>query len=114
MIVSVPNTHTHEIAHKAEQLHEGRGESATDRVLTLLIATENADLEHALEIMNSVSRERSCRVVAIVPNTDPADQSGESEPNTTEVAAEVSASHDNPAVDLTGGPNDPNDSNLNV
>ena len=84
------------------------------RVLTLLIATEDADLEHALEIANSASREHPCRVIAVVPDTNPADQSGEGEPNAAEVAAEVSASRDNPAVDLTDGPNDPNDSNLNA
>ena len=83
-------------------------------MLTLLIATEDADLEHALEIANSASREHPCRVIAVVPDTNPADQSGEGEPNAAEVAAEVSASRDNPAVDLTDGPNDPNDSNLNA
>ena len=38
MIIDMPNTRTREIAHKIEQLHEERGESATGRVLTLLIA----------------------------------------------------------------------------
>lgn len=114
MIIDMPNTRTREIAHKIEQLHEERGESATGRVLTLLIATEDADLEHALEIANSASREHPCRVIAVVPDTNPADQSGEGEPNAAEVAADVSASRDNPAVDLTDGPNDPNDSNLNA
>ena len=97
MIIDMPNTRTREIAHKIEQLHEERGESATGRVLTLLIATEDADLEHALEIANSASREHPCRVIAVVPDTNPADQSGEGEPNAAEVAAEVSASRDNPA-----------------
>ena len=41
MIIDMPNTRTREIAHKIEQLHEERGESATGRVLTLLIATED-------------------------------------------------------------------------
>ena len=81
MIIDMPNTRTREIAHKIEQLHEERGESATGRVLTLLIATEDADLEHALEIANSASREHPCRVIAVVPDTNPADQSGEGEPN---------------------------------
>ena len=83
-------------------------------IVAALIATEDADLEHALEIANSASREHPCRVIAVVPDTNPADQSGEGEPNAAEVAAEVSASRDNPAVDLTDGPNDPNDSNLNA
>ena len=84
MIIEMPNTRTREIAHKIEQLHEERGESATGRVLTLLIATEDADLEHALEIANSASREHPCRVIAVVPDTNPADQSGEGEPNAAE------------------------------
>ena len=32
MIIDMPNTRTREIAHKIEQLHEERGESATGRV----------------------------------------------------------------------------------
>ena len=44
MIIDMPNTRTREIAHKIEQLHEERGESATGRVLTLLIATEDGSL----------------------------------------------------------------------
>lgn len=59
------------------------------------------------------SREHPCRVIAVVPDTNPADQSGEGEPNAAEVAAEVSASRDNPAVDLTDG-RTTNDSNLNA
>ena len=70
MIIDMPNTRTREIAHKIEQLHEERGESATGRVLTLLIATEDADLEHALEIANSASREHPCRVIAVVPDSN--------------------------------------------
>ena len=31
MIIDMPNTRTREIAHKIEQLHEERGESATGR-----------------------------------------------------------------------------------
>ena len=96
MIIEMPNTRTREISQKIDELHEERGESATGRVLTLLIATEDADLEHALEIANSASREHPCRVIAVVPDTNPADQSGEGEPNAAEVAAEVSASRDNP------------------
>ncbi|MFR2314046.1 MAG: hypothetical protein ACLS6O_05255 [Bifidobacterium sp.] len=53
----MPNTAPRDCA-QIEQLHEERaGESATGRALTLLIATEDADPEHALEIANSASRE---------------------------------------------------------
>ena len=114
MIIDMPNTRTREIAHKIEQLHEERGESATGRVLTLLIATEDADLEHALEIANSASREHPCRVIAVVPDTDPVARSADGEPDAAEAAAEVSVDRDNPAVDLTDGPNAPSGSNLNA
>lgn len=111
MIIDMPNTRTREIAHKIEQLHEERGESATGRVLTLLIATDDTNLEHALEVANSASREHPCRVIAVVPDTAHSSESND-EPNASEVAAEVSANRDNPAVDLTDGSADPNDSNL--
>ena len=52
MIIDMPNTRTREIAHKIEQLHEERGESATGRVLTLLIATEDG-----VEILNHDNKE---------------------------------------------------------
>lgn len=113
MIIDMPNTRTREIAHKIEQLHEERGESATGRVLTLLIATDDTNLEHALEVANSASREHPCRVIAVVPDTAHSSESND-EPNASEVAAEVSANRDNPAVDLTDGSADPNDSNLNA
>ena len=44
MIIEMPNTRTREISQKIDELHEERGESATGRVLTLLIAPEDADL----------------------------------------------------------------------
>ena len=67
MIIEMPNTRTREIAHKIEQLHEERGESATGRVLTLLISTTEDELEQALELANAASREHPCRVIAISP-----------------------------------------------
>ncbi|MBT1173328.1 glucose-6-phosphate dehydrogenase assembly protein OpcA [Bifidobacterium sp. MA2] len=98
MIIDMPNTRTREIAHKIEQLHEERGESATGRVLTLLIATDDADLEHALAIANAASREHPCRVIAIVPDRTPdADAAGDDDVKAMEKT-------DNPAVDLTDGP----------
>ena len=95
MIIDMPNTRTREIASRIEQLHEERGESATGRVLTLLIATEETDLEHALTVANMASREHPCRVIAIVPDTA-----------RREDGVQVSAMErtDDPAIDLTDGP----------
>ena len=52
-----------------DELHEERGEAALGRVLTLLISTNEASLEHDLEVANSASREHPCRVIAIAPNS---------------------------------------------
>ncbi|MBT1174131.1 glucose-6-phosphate dehydrogenase assembly protein OpcA [Bifidobacterium sp. LC6] len=107
MIIDLPNTRTREIAHKIEQLHEERGESATGRVLTLLISADDSELEHALEVANAASREHPCRVIAIVPDThyeaDAAD--------TADAGAKAMEKTDNPAIDLTDGPAE---SNLNA
>ena len=108
MIIDMPNTRTREIAHKIEQLHEERGESATGRVLTLLIATDDADLEHALAIANAASREHPCRVIAIVPDMSNRDQAGDSagsgSGNGGDGEVKAMEKTDNPAVDLTDGP----------
>lgn len=100
MIIDMPNTRTREIAHKIDELHEERGESATGRVLTLLIAADDADLEHALEVANAASREHPCRVIAIVPDTSRRDAA------TADGGDGVKAMEktDNPAIDLTDGP----------
>lgn len=118
MIIDLPNTRTREIAHKIEQLHEERGESATGRVLTLLIATDDSELEHALEIANAASREHPCRVIAIVPDTEhhddgdaiAADHAG-AEASDDSAGAKPMEKTDNPAIDLTDGPAE---SNLNA
>ncbi|PJM77713.1 glucose-6-phosphate dehydrogenase assembly protein OpcA [Bifidobacterium felsineum] len=104
MIIDLPNTRTREIAHKIEQLHEERGESATGRVLTLLISADDSELEHALEVANAASREHPCRVIAIVPDTD-------YEADTAEAGVKAMEKTDNPAIDLTDGPAE---SNLNA
>ena len=71
MILDMPNTRTREIAGKIDELHKERGESATGRVLTLLISTEASELERALEVANTASREHPCRVIAVVPDLNP-------------------------------------------
>ena len=57
MIIDMPNTRTREISRKIDELHEERGESATGRVLTLLISTNEDELEYSLELANAASRE---------------------------------------------------------
>ncbi|MBT1181392.1 glucose-6-phosphate dehydrogenase assembly protein OpcA [Bifidobacterium sp. CP2] len=100
MIIDMPDTRTREIAHKIDELHEERGESATGRVLTLLIATQDDDLEHALEVANAASREHPCRVIAIVPDTSRRDGDADD--------VKAMEKTDNPAIDLTDGPAESN------
>lgn len=69
MIITLKNTRTREISNKIDELHEERGEAALGRVLTLLIATDEGELEHALEVANAASREHPCRVIAVVPQS---------------------------------------------
>lgn len=99
MIITLPNTRTREISRKIDELHEERGEAALGRVLTLLIATDEGELEHALEVANAASREHPCRVIAIVP------QSGKAAKAAAKASESASAAvdGDSSAVDPTGG-----------
>ena len=69
MIIIMQDTETRESSAKIDELHEERGEAALGRVLTLLISTTEASLEHDLEVANSASREHPCRVIAIAPSS---------------------------------------------
>ncbi|MDF7640784.1 glucose-6-phosphate dehydrogenase assembly protein OpcA [Bifidobacterium sp. ESL0784] len=69
MIIKMPDTETSAIARKIDELHQERGEAGNDRVLTLIISTDEQELENALRIANSAGREHPCRVIAIVPNS---------------------------------------------
>ncbi|MCO6559440.1 MAG: glucose-6-phosphate dehydrogenase assembly protein OpcA [Bifidobacterium sp.] len=69
MIIKMPDTETSAIARKIDELHQERGEAGNDRVLTLIISTDEQELENALKIANSAGREHPCRVIAIVPNS---------------------------------------------
>ncbi|MDF7664482.1 glucose-6-phosphate dehydrogenase assembly protein OpcA [Bifidobacterium sp. ESL0763] len=69
MIIKMPDTQTSAIARKIEELHQKRGEAGNDRVLTLIISTDEKELENALKIANFAGREHPCRVIAIVPET---------------------------------------------
>ena len=64
MIITLQDTETREISAKIDELHEERGEAALGRVLTLLISTNEAELEHDLEVANNASREHPCRNLA--------------------------------------------------
>lgn len=102
MIITMKNTETREISAKIDELHEERGEAAQGRVLTLLISTDEKELEHALSLANAASREHPCRVIAIVPQSGKAARKAEEE----EVEAaqeEKSAEAKAAAVDPTGG-----------
>ena len=82
MIITMKNTETREISAKIDELHEERGEAALGRVLTLLISTNEASLEHDLEVANSASREHPCRVIAIAPNSRKMDADTDGQPHT--------------------------------
>jgi glucose-6-phosphate dehydrogenase assembly protein OpcA len=69
MIIKMPNTQTSAIARKIDELHQQRGEAGNDRVLTLIISTDEQELENALKIANFAGQEHPCRVIAIVPET---------------------------------------------
>ena len=71
MIINLPNTNTSKISAKIDELHEERGESATGRVLTLLIDTTLKELENALNAANAASREHPCRAVSYTHLTLP-------------------------------------------
>lgn len=66
MIIDMPHTCTRDVGRKVTELHKKRGESATGRVLTLLISVDSSEVEHALEIVNRASREHPCRVIAVL------------------------------------------------
>ena len=97
MIIEMPNTRTREISQKIDELHEERGESATGRVLTLLISTTEDELEQALELANAASREHPCRVIAISPRRgNGARKPVEGAPKPTE---DADAAYDNSNLD---------------
>ncbi|HJD88442.1 MAG TPA: glucose-6-phosphate dehydrogenase assembly protein OpcA [Bifidobacterium animalis] len=68
MILTLTDTQTDEISAKIDELHEERGEAALGRVLTLVVATDEKNLESSLCIANEASRDHPCRVIAICPS----------------------------------------------
>ncbi|NEG69341.1 glucose-6-phosphate dehydrogenase assembly protein OpcA [Bifidobacterium choloepi] len=69
MIITMKDTETNEISAKLNDLHEERGEAVLGRVLTLVIMTDEDNLEESLRLANEASREHPCRVIAIAPST---------------------------------------------
>ncbi len=69
MIITLRDTETSTISEKIDTLHEERGEVALGRVLTLLILTDEDNLEDALRLANEASLDHPCRVIAITPST---------------------------------------------
>jgi glucose-6-phosphate dehydrogenase assembly protein OpcA len=108
MIINMPNTETDRIARKIEELHQERGEAGNDRVLTLIISTEERELEEALEAANGASREHPCRVIAVVndehPNGIITAQAGQAK--ASDGASAPDATCDVTTVDSDGEPTD--------
>ncbi|MBM6698810.1 glucose-6-phosphate dehydrogenase assembly protein OpcA [Bifidobacterium pullorum subsp. saeculare] len=101
MIITMRNTDTAAIARKIDELHEERGEAALGRVLTLLIATDEGGLEHALALANGASREHPCRVIAVVPQSGKQTaRAGDAEPAAVDPEREAEAN----GTDANGNP----------
>ena len=66
MIIDLPSTTTSAVNKKLVDLRDTGGAIALGRVLTLIIVTDDAGAEEAIEAANSASREHPCRVLVIV------------------------------------------------
>ena len=66
MIIDLPSTTTSAVNKKLVDLRDTGGAIALGRVLTLIIVTDDAGAEAAIEAANSASREHPCRVLVIV------------------------------------------------
>lgn len=65
MIIDLPDTTTSSINKRMVELRETGGAVALGRVLTLVILTEDGDVEAAVEAANEASREHPCRVLVL-------------------------------------------------
>lgn len=66
MIIDLPSTTTSAVNRKLVDLRDTGGAIALGRVLTLVIVTDDAGAEAAIEAANSASREHPCRVLVVV------------------------------------------------
>lgn len=68
MIVDLPDTTTNDVNKKIIGLREEGGALTLSRVLTLVIATDTAELvEESIEAATFASREHPCRVIVVAP-----------------------------------------------
>lgn len=68
MIVDLPATTTNDVNKKITGLREEGGALTLSRVLTLVIAPDNADqVEDSIDVANFASHEHPCRVIVVVP-----------------------------------------------
>ncbi|QKJ25314.1 glucose-6-phosphate dehydrogenase assembly protein OpcA [Aquiluna borgnonia] len=65
MIVNLPNTTSSQIGKRLQELRESGGVVALGRVLTLLIETDFAHIEEAVEAANSASRAHPSRIIVL-------------------------------------------------
>lgn len=74
MIVDLPSTTTSRISRKLQELRESGGVVALGRVLSLVIETEEQDVEKAIQVANGASRLHPSRILVI--SRRPTAQSG--------------------------------------
>ena len=65
MIIDLPDTTTSAVNRKLISLRENGASVSLGRVLTLVVITEDAAIESAIEAANDASREHPCRVITI-------------------------------------------------
>jgi glucose-6-phosphate dehydrogenase assembly protein OpcA len=65
MIVELQNTTTSKVSKALVRLREQGGAVALGRVLTLIIETDEENLEHSIATANEASREHPCRILVL-------------------------------------------------
>jgi glucose-6-phosphate dehydrogenase assembly protein OpcA len=65
VIIDLPATTTSAVNHKLVSLRETGGAIALGRVMTLVIVSDDADVDNAIASANEASREHPCRVLAL-------------------------------------------------
>lgn len=73
MIVALPNTTVSKISKSLVQMREQGGAVALGRVLTLVIQTDDASAELAIEAANAASREHPSRIIVLIDNPSAAE-----------------------------------------
>lgn len=69
MIVDLPQTTTTAVSKRLVALRNDSGAMALSRVLTLIIVTDEANVEEAISSANLASHQHPCRILAIVAST---------------------------------------------